>query len=79
MRLGRRASFFPKTIAGPRGVKQSELMQMTRCRHVVRRATLPREQGSRMKITDVRAHHVRIPYDAGVGSFKQGASAIAAS
>jgi L-alanine-DL-glutamate epimerase-like enolase superfamily enzyme len=31
-----------------------------------------------MKITDVRAHHIRIPYDAGVASFKQGASAIAA-
>src|SRR5262249_36736422 len=32
----------------------------------------------RMQITDVRAHHIRIPYDAGVASFKQGASAIAA-
>jgi L-alanine-DL-glutamate epimerase-like enolase superfamily enzyme len=31
-----------------------------------------------MIITNVRAHHVRIPYDAGVASFKQGASAIAA-
>jgi L-alanine-DL-glutamate epimerase-like enolase superfamily enzyme len=31
-----------------------------------------------MRITNVRAHHVRIPYDAGVASFKQGASAIAA-
>ena len=31
-----------------------------------------------MQITDVRAHHIRIPYDAGVASFKQGASAIAA-
>ncbi len=31
-----------------------------------------------MRITDVRAHHVRIPYDAGVASFKQGASAISA-
>jgi len=31
-----------------------------------------------MLITDVRAHHVRIPYDAGAASFKQGASAIAA-
>ena len=31
-----------------------------------------------MKITDVRAHHIRIPYDAGVASFRQGASAIAA-
>jgi L-alanine-DL-glutamate epimerase-like enolase superfamily enzyme len=29
-----------------------------------------------MKITDVRAHHLRIPYDAGVASFRQGASAI---
>ena len=31
-----------------------------------------------MKISDVRAHHIRIPYDAGVASFRQGASAIAA-
>ena len=31
-----------------------------------------------MLITDVRAHHIRIPYDAGVASFKQGASAITA-
>ena len=31
-----------------------------------------------MLITNVQAHHVRIPYDAGVASFKQGASAIAA-
>ncbi|MBR1227340.1 MULTISPECIES: mandelate racemase/muconate lactonizing enzyme family protein [unclassified Bradyrhizobium] len=31
-----------------------------------------------MLITDVRAHHIRIPYDAGVASFKQGASAISA-
>ena len=31
-----------------------------------------------MLITNVRAHHVRIPYDAGVASFKQGASAISA-
>jgi L-alanine-DL-glutamate epimerase-like enolase superfamily enzyme len=31
-----------------------------------------------MLIADVRAHHIRIPYDAGVASFKQGASAIAA-
>jgi L-alanine-DL-glutamate epimerase-like enolase superfamily enzyme len=31
-----------------------------------------------MLITGVRAHHVRIPYDAGVASFRQGASAIAA-
>src|SRR5262245_56066971 len=30
-----------------------------------------------MLITDVKAHHIRIPYDAGVASFKQGASAIA--
>lgn len=29
-----------------------------------------------MLITKVRAHHIRIPYDAGVASFKQGASAI---
>ena len=31
-----------------------------------------------MKITDVRAHHIRIPYDAGVASFKQGAATISA-
>jgi L-alanine-DL-glutamate epimerase-like enolase superfamily enzyme len=31
-----------------------------------------------MKITNVRAHHIRIPYDAGVASFRQGASAISA-
>jgi L-alanine-DL-glutamate epimerase-like enolase superfamily enzyme len=31
-----------------------------------------------MKITDVRAHHIRVPYDAGPASFRQGASAIAA-
>jgi L-alanine-DL-glutamate epimerase-like enolase superfamily enzyme len=31
-----------------------------------------------MLITNVRAHHVRIPYDAGVASFRQGASAISA-
>src|SRR5512139_2017132 len=31
-----------------------------------------------MKISDVRAHHIRIPHDAGVASFKQGASSIAA-
>src|SRR5688572_30043588 len=31
-----------------------------------------------MLITDVYAHHIRIPYDAGVASFKQGASSIAA-
>ena len=31
-----------------------------------------------MLITDVKAHHVSIPYDAGVASFKQGASSIAA-
>jgi L-alanine-DL-glutamate epimerase-like enolase superfamily enzyme len=31
-----------------------------------------------MKISDVRAHHIRIPYDAGPASFRQGASAIAA-
>lgn len=29
-----------------------------------------------MLITDVRAHHICIPYDAGVASFRQGASAI---
>lgn len=31
-----------------------------------------------MKITNVRAHHIRIPYDAGPASFRQGASAISA-
>ncbi|MBR1235008.1 mandelate racemase/muconate lactonizing enzyme family protein [Bradyrhizobium sp. AUGA SZCCT0182] len=31
-----------------------------------------------MQITNVRAHHIRIPYDAGVASFRQGASAISA-
>src|SRR5262249_56089206 len=31
-----------------------------------------------MKISDVRAHRIRIPYDAGVASFRQGASSIAA-
>src|SRR5258707_6302394 len=31
-----------------------------------------------MLITNVQAHHIRIPYDAGVVSFKQGASSIAA-
>ena len=31
-----------------------------------------------MLITNVQAHHIRIPYDAGVASFKQGASSIAA-
>ncbi|WOH65061.1 mandelate racemase/muconate lactonizing enzyme family protein [Bradyrhizobium sp. BWA-3-5] len=31
-----------------------------------------------MQITNVRAHHIRIPYDAGVASFKQGASSISA-
>src|ERR1700732_1873991 len=31
-----------------------------------------------MLITDVKAHHVRIPFDAGLASFRQGASAIAA-
>src|SRR6478736_2187685 len=31
-----------------------------------------------MLITDVRAHHISIPYDSGVASFRQGASAIAA-
>jgi L-alanine-DL-glutamate epimerase-like enolase superfamily enzyme len=34
--------------------------------------------GRRMLITNVKAYHVRIPFDAGVASFKQGASAIAA-
>ncbi|UWU94619.1 mandelate racemase/muconate lactonizing enzyme family protein [Bradyrhizobium sp. CB1015] len=31
-----------------------------------------------MEITDVRAHQIRIPYDSGVASFRQGASAITA-
>src|SRR5436309_11927059 len=31
-----------------------------------------------MLITNVRAHHIRIPYDAGIASFKQGVSAISA-
>src|SRR3979490_2262371 len=31
-----------------------------------------------MLITDVKAHHVRIPFDAGAASFRQGVSAIAA-
>lgn len=31
-----------------------------------------------MKITKIAAHRLRIPYDAGPASFKQGASAIAA-
>ena len=31
-----------------------------------------------MKISDVRAHHIRIPYDAGVASFRQGASSFTA-
>ena len=31
-----------------------------------------------MKISDVKAHHIRIPYDAGVASFRQGASSITA-
>src|SRR5882757_4871687 len=31
-----------------------------------------------MLITKVRAHHIRIPYDAGVATFRQGASAISA-
>jgi L-alanine-DL-glutamate epimerase-like enolase superfamily enzyme len=31
-----------------------------------------------MKISDIRPHHIRIPYDAGVASFRQGASSIAA-
>src|SRR3954471_5110023 len=34
--------------------------------------------GGTMLITDVRAHHVRIPYDAGVASFRQGAASISA-
>ena len=37
-----------------------------------------RKRNTTMKITDVRAHHIRIPYDAGAASFRQGASAISA-
>src|SRR6266436_9745215 len=36
------------------------------------------KENKKMKITDVKAHHIRIPYDAGVASFRQGASAISA-
>jgi L-alanine-DL-glutamate epimerase-like enolase superfamily enzyme len=32
-----------------------------------------------MLIKDVRAHHLRIPYDAGVASFRPGGSGIAAA
>src|ERR1700754_2716095 len=35
-------------------------------------------QGAIMQITDVQAHHIRIPYDAGVASFRQGAASISA-
>ena len=31
-----------------------------------------------MLITDVRAHHIRIPYDSGVASFRHGVAATAA-
>jgi len=31
-----------------------------------------------MQITNVRPHHIRIPYDAGVASFRQGAASISA-
>src|ERR1700743_2029905 len=31
-----------------------------------------------MQMTDVRAHHLRIPYDAGPAAFRQGAAAISA-
>ena len=31
-----------------------------------------------MLITNVRVHHIRIPYDAGVASYNQGAASIAA-
>src|SRR5436190_5994329 len=34
--------------------------------------------GRIMLITNVRAHHIRIPYDSGVASFRQGAAAISA-
>jgi L-alanine-DL-glutamate epimerase-like enolase superfamily enzyme len=37
-----------------------------------------KKENKKMKITDVKAHHIRIPYDAGVASFRQGASAISA-
>ena len=29
-----------------------------------------------MLITNVQAHHIRVPYDAGVASFKQGATPL---
>jgi L-alanine-DL-glutamate epimerase-like enolase superfamily enzyme len=35
-----------------------------------------KRKNEKMKITDVKAHQIRIPYDAGVASFRQGASAI---
>jgi L-alanine-DL-glutamate epimerase-like enolase superfamily enzyme len=37
-----------------------------------------KKENKKMKITEVKAHHIRIPYDAGVASFRQGASAISA-
>src|SRR5215216_4447555 len=39
------------------------------CRHLL---------GATMLITNVRVHHIRIPYDAGVASFRQGAASITA-
>jgi L-alanine-DL-glutamate epimerase-like enolase superfamily enzyme len=45
---------------------------------VVLRYPCQKREARAMLITNVRAHHVRIPYDAGVASFRQGASAIAA-
>jgi L-alanine-DL-glutamate epimerase-like enolase superfamily enzyme len=41
-------------------------------------AARSKKENKKMKITDVKAHHIRIPYDAGVASFRQGASAISA-
>jgi L-alanine-DL-glutamate epimerase-like enolase superfamily enzyme len=37
-----------------------------------------RKRGDNMLITDVRAHHIRIPYDSGVASFRHGVAATAA-
>jgi hypothetical protein len=37
-----------------------------------------RNKETKMLITNVRAHHLRIPYDAGVARFRHGASATKA-
>jgi L-alanine-DL-glutamate epimerase-like enolase superfamily enzyme len=44
----------------------------------LRCAILKDREAGIMLITNVKAHHICIPYDAGVASFKQGASAIKA-